>query len=46
MTSIIDRGQSGFNASGAQYSEGGVYIKDTHGKHIEHGLLNLCITQM
>ena len=37
MTPIVDGGQSGFNASGAQYSEGGVYIKNFDGKLIGRG---------
>lgn len=37
MTPIVKGGQSGFNASGAQYSEGGVYIKNPEGKLIGRG---------
>ncbi|MBM4241312.1 MAG: ATP-binding protein [Euryarchaeota archaeon] len=37
MVPIVKTGQSGFNASGAQYSEGGVYIKDKKGNLIGRG---------
>ena len=37
MTPIVQSGQSGFNASGAQYSEGAVYIKDNEGNLIGKG---------
>ncbi|MGZ7050195.1 MAG: lipocalin-like domain-containing protein, partial [Methanobacterium sp.] len=37
MIPIVQTGQSGFNASGAQYSEGAVYIKDNNGKLIGKG---------
>lgn len=37
MTPIVEGGQSGFNASGAQYSEGGVYVKTPEGKLVGHG---------
>ncbi len=37
MTPIVESGQSGFNASGAQYSEGGVVIRDPNEKIIGKG---------
>lgn len=37
MTPVVDGGQSGFNASDAQYSGGGVYIKNLDGKLIGRG---------
>lgn len=37
MTSIVEDGQTGYNASGAQYSEGGVYIRDPEGKFLGKG---------
>lgn len=37
MTPIVQTGQSGFNASGAQYSEGAVYITDNEGNLIGKG---------
>ena len=37
MTPIVDGGQTGYNASGAQYSEGGVYLKNTEGELIGKG---------
>lgn len=37
MTPIVEGGQSGFNASGAQYSEGGVYLKNPEGILLGHG---------
>ncbi len=37
MVPIVQGGQSGFNASGAQYSEGAVYIKDKTGNIIGKG---------
>lgn len=37
MTPIVQTGQSGFNASGAQYSEGAVYVTDDNGNLIGKG---------
>jgi len=37
MTPIVQGGQTGYNASGAQYSEGGVYIKNLKGELIGKG---------
>ncbi|HML05916.1 MAG TPA: lipocalin-like domain-containing protein [Methanobacterium sp.] len=37
MTPIVQTGQSGFNASGAQYSEGAVYIKNNEGNLLGKG---------
>jgi len=37
MTPIVEGGQTGYNASGAQYSEGGVYIKNLDGDLIGKG---------
>lgn len=37
MTPIVQTGQSGFNASGVQYSEGAVYLNDTNGRLIGRG---------
>ncbi|PKL67168.1 MAG: ATP-binding protein [Methanobacteriales archaeon HGW-Methanobacteriales-1] len=37
MTPIVQGGQTGYNASGAQYSEGGVYIKNMDGELIGKG---------
>ena len=37
MTPIVKGGQTGYNASGAQYSEGGVYIRDHDGKFLGKG---------
>lgn len=37
MTPIVNTGQSVFNASGGQYCEGAVYIKDDNGKLIGKG---------
>jgi len=37
MTPIVEGGQTGYNASGAQYSEGGVYIKNPNGDLIGKG---------
>lgn len=34
MVPIVDTGQAGFFASGAQYSEGAVYLEDGQGRHI------------
>ncbi len=42
MTPIVQGGQSGFNASGAQYSEVAVYIKDIGGNIIGKGFA-VCI---
>lgn len=37
MTPIVQGGQTGYNASGAQYSEGGVYIKNLDGELLGKG---------
>lgn len=37
MTPIVEGGQIGYNASGAQYSEGGVYIRDQEGRYLGKG---------
>ena len=37
MAPIVQKGQSGFFASGAQYSEGAVYLEDEQGQHIGRG---------
>ncbi len=37
MTPIVNGGQTGFNASGAQYSEGGVYIRNPEGRLLGKG---------
>ncbi|MCK9151037.1 carotenoid 1,2-hydratase [Methanobacterium alcaliphilum] len=37
MTPIVKTGQTGYNASGAQYSEGGVYIKNKNDELIGKG---------
>jgi hypothetical protein len=37
MTPIVDSGQSGYFANGAQYSEGAVYIHDSSGNDVGRG---------
>ncbi|NYB52678.1 MAG: ATP-binding protein [Methanobacteriaceae archaeon] len=37
MTPIVSGGQTGYNASGAQYSEGGVYIRNPEGRLLGKG---------
>lgn len=37
ITPIVSDGQSGYNAGGSQYSEGGVYIRDMDGKFLGKG---------
>jgi predicted secreted hydrolase len=37
MTPIVQGGQTGYNASGAQYSEGGVYIRNINGELLGKG---------
>lgn len=37
MNPIVEGGQTGYNASGAQYSEGGVYIRDQEGRYLGKG---------
>jgi hypothetical protein len=37
MTPIVEGGQTGYNASGAQYSEGGVYIRDPEDRYLGKG---------
>jgi hypothetical protein len=37
MIPIVQEGQSGFFASGAQYSEGAVYLEDEQGQRIGRG---------
>jgi predicted secreted hydrolase len=37
MTPIVEGGQTGYNASGAQYSEGGVYIRDPEERYLGKG---------
>lgn len=37
MTPIVDSGQTGFNASGVQYSEGGVLLRNFDGKYLGKG---------
>lgn len=37
MNPIVEGGQTGYNASGAQYSEGGVYIRNPEGKLLGKG---------
>jgi predicted secreted hydrolase len=37
MTPIVNSGQSGFFANGAQYSEGAIYIQDAAGKDVGRG---------
>lgn len=37
MTPIVKGGQTGYNAAGAQYSEGGVYIKNLEGELVGKG---------
>ncbi|MGI8406065.1 MAG: lipocalin-like domain-containing protein [Thermomicrobiales bacterium] len=37
MEPIVAGGQSGFFASGAQYSEGAVFLRDAHGKDVGRG---------
>jgi predicted secreted hydrolase len=37
MTPIVSEGQTGYNASGTQYSEGGVYIRNPEGKLLGKG---------
>lgn len=37
MTPIVEGGQTGYNASGAQYSEGGVHIRNPEGRFLGKG---------
>jgi hypothetical protein len=37
LTPIVDTGQTGYNAGGSQYSEGGVNIRDPDGKFLGKG---------
>lgn len=39
MTPIVDNGQTGFNASGVQYSEGSVLLRNSEGKYLGKGFV-------